>query len=129
VLWLSAAEALEHEWLAVEGAANDMLLQVRTVHVDVTIHVVAVPCVPCSDVYCGRVHAMCCESVLRPSAAEVLEHAWLAVEGAANDMPLKVRTVHVDVVRIHVLVFARPAAALCTACCVNCWTPSAWHGL
>lgn len=29
--------------------------------------------------------------VLRPSAAEALEHPWLAVEGAANDMPLKVR--------------------------------------
>jgi serine/threonine protein kinase len=28
--------------------------------------------------------------VLRPSAAEALEHPWLAVEGAANDMPLKV---------------------------------------
>ncbi|WIA42889.1 hypothetical protein OEZ86_008805 [Tetradesmus obliquus] len=27
--------------------------------------------------------------VLRPSAAEALEHPWLAVEGAANDMPLK----------------------------------------
>jgi calcium-dependent protein kinase len=29
--------------------------------------------------------------VLRPSAAEALEHEWLAVEGAANDMPLKVK--------------------------------------
>jgi hypothetical protein len=40
---------------------------------------------------------MGCENVLRPSAAEVLEHEWLAVEGAAIDMPLKVRTVLVDV--------------------------------
>jgi hypothetical protein len=28
--------------------------------------------------------------VMRPSAAEALEHPWLAVEGEANDMPLKV---------------------------------------
>lgn len=28
--------------------------------------------------------------VLRPSAAEALEHPWLAQEGAANDMPLQV---------------------------------------
>lgn len=28
--------------------------------------------------------------VLRPSAAEALEHPWLAVEGEANEMPLKV---------------------------------------
>lgn len=28
--------------------------------------------------------------VMRPSAAEALEHPWLVEEGAANDMPLKV---------------------------------------
>jgi hypothetical protein len=28
--------------------------------------------------------------VLRPSAAEALEHPWLAVEGEANEMPLQV---------------------------------------
>jgi serine/threonine protein kinase len=28
--------------------------------------------------------------VMRPSAAEALEHPWLAQEGAANDMPLQV---------------------------------------
>lgn len=27
--------------------------------------------------------------VLRPSAAEALEHPWLAVEGEANEMPLQ----------------------------------------
>jgi hypothetical protein len=38
---------------------------------------------------------LCCvvpqrNPVLRPSAAEALEHPWLAVEGEANEMPLKV---------------------------------------
>jgi serine/threonine protein kinase len=83
VLRPSAAEALEHPWLAVEGAANDMPLKVNVGLADV------------AGFNCCHVFSML---VVGPPVLSYLllfhtVHPWLAVEDVANNTPLKARRV------------------------------------